>query len=324
MKDACGLLSRQRIFAHGGKMGDLMILFPGLKHIFDETGAKPIVVVSREFASIFDGISYAIADPVALSWWREVTAMRLYAESKYGECIVPKFWDDPTCPPPPPRIGAKLTTLEFMGRKITLAEEDWTSYQTAQWENAGFERQQMLEWPLVFDRRSAPREAELRKQFFRNGKPKLLVSIAGPGTSPFPAVPETMQVINQFQRDFEIVDLSRMRATRIYDLLGLYDHAVGLVTNDTATLHLAGASKVPYVAFLNNGGSGSVPRGNCVLAIRYANVMRERQKLAQILDLWKHDSPHLHSVPAQRPGNPVTQSSGGGNLAFSALAGSAR
>lgn len=304
-----------------GKMGDEMILMPGLKHVYDETGVKPVVVVAQEFASIYEGVSYALADPVSLSWWEHVTMARHYAEAKYGHAIVPKWWDDATLPPPPPPPNARMTRIQFMGRDIVLAEEDWESYQTSQWVSAGFERQQMLEWPLVFDRRNAVRESELRKQFFRTKKPKLLVSIAGPGTSPFPAVPEMMQVVNKFRGDFEIVDLSRMRATRIYDLLGLYDHAAGLITNDTATLHLASASPVPYVAFVNNGGSGSIPKGNCILSVRYQNVMAARTRLGQILDLWKqNDSAHLDTVRSRGLVSPAANFNGGGNLAFATMA----
>jgi ADP-heptose:LPS heptosyltransferase len=75
--------------------------------------------------------------------------------------------------------------------------------------------------------------------------------------------------------EVEIVNLAAIKAERLYDLLGLYDHAVGLVTSDTATLHLAAASKVPYIALLNNGGAGSIPKGNCILSIRYSNFRNE-------------------------------------------------
>lgn len=306
MKDTCSLLPRRLCFVHMGKLGDEMILLPGLKHIYDETGVKPVVVVGREFASIFEGVSYAIADPVMLSWYQEVELACNYAHSKYGHFICPKWWDNKALPPPPPPLNSRLTTIQFMGRDIVLAESSWESYQVSQWESAGFTRQQMVEWPLVFDRRSAVREAELRKQFFRTKKPKLLLAISGPGTSPFPAVPEIMQVINQFRGDFEIIDLSRMMATRIYDLLGLYDHAAGLIVNDSAPLHLASASQVPYVAFVNNGGSGSIPKGNCVFSVRYQNVMGARNQLANVLRTWKGEEPRL---PAFAP-------SGGGNAAY--------
>lgn len=318
MKDACGILPRQRCFVHAGKFGDEMILLGGLKHIYDETGIKPVVVVAQEFASIFDGVSYATADPLALSWWQEVDKMCAYAEAKYGHFICPKFWDA-KLPPPQPRPGARLTKIQFMGRDIILAEEDWTSYQSAQWVAAGFELHHMLEWPLVFDRRNAVRENELRKQFFKTNRPKLLVAIAGPGTSPFPGVPEVMQVVNKFRNDFEIIDLSRIHATRIYDMLGLYDHAAGLIVNDSAPLHLAGASRVPFVAFINNGGSGSIPRGNCVLQVRYAHVMPARQRLEAILNHWKHAPANSHAIRTERPGSATAVPSGGGNLAFSAM-----
>jgi len=43
---------------HLGKYGDLMVLMPGWKHSFDKTGIRPLVMVSQEFANLFDGVSY--------------------------------------------------------------------------------------------------------------------------------------------------------------------------------------------------------------------------------------------------------------------------
>ena len=77
------------------------------------------------------------------------------------------------------------------------------------------------------------------------------------------------------------LDLAKIKAQRIYDLLGLYDNAAGMITTDTATLHLAAASNIPYVALINNGGAGSIPKGNCVLKVRYSQF-QQRQKEIEI------------------------------------------
>ena len=319
MKDRCGIIPRPAQIVLG-KFGDICIMLPGFKHLYDETGHKPVVVVSKEFASILEGVSYVTPDVVALGWWNECGLARQYAISKYGAAILGKFWDDPTCPPPTPPPNATLTTIQFMGRDIVLAASDWDSYMASQWVAAGFERRQMLEWPLVFDRRSPVREENLRQQFFKTKKPKLLVAISGPGTSPFPAVPEVMNVILKFRNDFEIIDLSRIMATRIYDMLGLYDHAAGIVVNDSAPLHLAGASKTPFIAFINNGGSGSIPRGNCVLNVRYANVMTSRSRLEQVLESWKRNASPFYRIPTGGLGGISANLGGGGNLALATVA----
>ena len=46
-KNACGLLPPEPpCFVHLGKFGDLMILFPGLKWLYDQNGVKPVVAVT--------------------------------------------------------------------------------------------------------------------------------------------------------------------------------------------------------------------------------------------------------------------------------------
>lgn len=71
------------------------------------------------------------------------------------------------------------------------------------------------------------------------------------------------------------LDLGKVKAERLYDLLGLMDAASILVTGDTSTLHLAAASKVPTINFIQNQPTlwhGSLPRNNNVLSMRYDMV----------------------------------------------------
>lgn len=259
-------------FAHLGKYGDLAILFPGFKAIADTTGVPPVCLVANEYASIFDGISYAEPWPVNLNWYKQLDEAKAMGEAKYGHCIVPKFWDMKSAKSPFPVNGQKPINLQIHGRVMQIPAKEWESYQTAQWKASGFTEDQMMTWPLVFDRRDANREELLRKRWFKTTKPKLLVNLYPGGSSPW----RYGNTILPWLTGFEIVNLANVVAYRIYDLLGLYDHAAGLVTSDTSTLHLAAASDIPYIAFVNNGGAGSVPRGNCVLKVRYDKVLQSR------------------------------------------------
>lgn len=75
-------------------------------------------------------------------------------------------------------------------------------------------------------------------------------------------------------KDHLIVDLSQIKAERIYDLLGLMDKAVCLVAADSAPLHLARASNVPVCALINDKpilASGSVWRPNHIFHCRYSD-----------------------------------------------------
>jgi hypothetical protein len=269
-----------------GKHGDLMILLVGLKKIFDETGIKPVVLSSHDYGITLEGASYIERWLEPLDWLRDLRRAQMMAEHRYGWCVVPKWWDNPAHLPPPPINGETVTTLRFGGNIMQIPASEWDSYQLSQWRAAGFRTQEMIDWPLVFDNRNAQRENDLMRRVFRNQKKKLLLNLAGGGSSPFGNDPEVLQVIRRFSNDFEIVNLQQVAASRIYDLLGIFERSAGMVTVDTATLHLAGACSIPYVAYIANGGGGSIPKGNCVAAIRYGDTHKRIKELEEQIASW--------------------------------------
>lgn len=269
MNPRCWMLDDSEVcFVHLGKYGDLMIMLPAFKAVADELGKPPICIVSTDFASIFDGVSYVRPWPMKLHWWRGVKAAREAALKAGFSPIVVKWWDEPGSKPPMQLGNGKTITLMIHGQPRKIFAAEWDSYQASQWRYAGFSMEQMMKLPLVFDRRNPDREQALRLRHFRSPKPKLLVNLSQSGTSPFKHSFRAFSLLHSARCD--IVNLANIRAERIYDLLGLYDYAAGLVTTDTATLHLAAASSLPYIALLNNGGAGSVPKGNCILSLRYS------------------------------------------------------
>lgn len=268
--------TKSNCYVHMGRFGDIMILLPGWKREYDTTGRKPVVMVSEEFASIFDGVSYVQPWPVRLQFCAQARKAKAMAEAQYANVIFPRWWD--IGQPPVGGIDKAKINVTFQGQEFALAAEDWVSHQISQWQVAGFDADGLREWPLIFDRRDLRREATLAKTIFRTSKPKLLLNLRGV-SSPFAAVPEVMNVLNGLKSRFEFVDLSVVRAERIYDLLGLMDRAVAMITVDTATLHLAHASKVTYVALVVDGARGSLPKGNCKLAVRYADAPQMAGKI---------------------------------------------
>lgn len=259
--------SQDVVFVTLGKHGDIILFLPALKAVADELGKPVISMVSGEYAGVFEGVSYVTPWVVDLHWWKGVGKAKNMAEVAGYEPVLPKWWDIPGAQPPMQLESGRTITLKIHGQLRRIDAAEWDSYQASQWRYAGFTMEQMMQWPLVFDRRNAAREEKLRLLHFKTNRPKLLVNLSSSGTSPFPAVTQARALLHM--ANMEIVNLDRIRAPRIYDLLGLYDHAAGLVTSDTATLHLAAASKIPYIAFINNGGAGSIPKGNCILTIRY-------------------------------------------------------
>lgn len=263
-----------------------MIILIGLRRIYEETGRKPVVLSTYDYGVTLEGASYVERWLEPLHWVSDLRRAQRMAEHRYGWCVVPKWWDDPTHLPPPPLNGETTTTLTFGGKVMQIPAAEWDSYQLSQWRACGFKSQEMIDWPLIFDNRDKKREEDLIKRVFRTGKPKLLVNLSGGGSSPFGNDGEILQVLRKFQ-NFEVINLQQVGAHRVYDLLGLFDRAVGMITVDTATLHLAGASSMPYVAYIANGGGGSIPKGNCVLGIRYGDTHQRINELEKQVALWR-------------------------------------
>lgn len=264
-----------------------MIMFPAFKAIADATGHRPLCLVSVDYATIFEGITYAQPWPVALHWWKGVSEARRMALARGFNPIVVKWWDEPNAKAPMNLENGKTVKLMIHGKEHFIPADEWDSFQASQWRYAGFTMRQMMEWPLVFDRRNPAREQELWLHHFRTNRPKILHNLCSTGTSPFRYSEQVLPLL--YRTGCELIDLSRIRATRIYDLLGMYERAALLVTSDTATLHLAAASQVPYIAFINDGGAGSIPKANCVSTIRYSQVPHKLGHIDSILQRYRHE-----------------------------------
>ena len=312
-------------FIQLGRFGDLIQLFPAFKAVKDRTGQVPLVITSTEYVSVFDGISYATPIPSNFEWWGGIPMAKRLADSQFGGGIVLQWWLDEHAKGPfeyPDSIGNPGgIILQCHGREWGVNIELWPDYGTSMWDRAGFTRAEMKSFPLVFDRRNYERELVLFNNVRGKGKlPMLLVNFTGI-SSPFAAVPEAMGVINRYRNRFHIVDLAQIRAERIFDLLGLFDRAVGLVTVDTSTLHLANGSPVPYFAYTCGGWSTSVPKRNCQFEVKYAQAgTRENLALLETYLDWLTNDSRLQPIHASRPGNAAAQRFGGSVLAGPAVA----
>ena len=140
-----------------GRFGDVMIMLPAMRHIFDTTGIKPVVMIAREFSGVLDGVSYV--EPWVLDgvhWIYGVRAAKDAADKYFKRVLVPKYWDCHGMAAPP-SVQEKPLAQNPSKRQVVDSEEEWNSYAYSQWKACGFTRQQMIGWPLVFDRRDAAR-----------------------------------------------------------------------------------------------------------------------------------------------------------------------
>ncbi len=276
---SCWFLNKPRRFILPGRFGDIIQCLPAFHEIFWQTGQRPIVIVSEEYASVFDGVGYVEPVVVPFHWSEGIPKMR----ALYKDATVVQWWntDDPV--PPEYRGNASLTCR---GKTWRIDIKRWPSYGHSMMERLGFPDVNIWrDMPMVFTQRDYDREDRLIP---KHSKPLLIYNFTGI-SSPFGYLDAMWPILQELRKDFHLVDLGKIKAHRIYDLLGLYDAAVGLLTCDTATLHLAMASTVPYLAWTQNGWLGSVPRGNCVLQIPYNQTLRRLPEVRNVLESWKSE-----------------------------------
>lgn len=285
MTASCWLIPKQpTVYIVLGRLGDICQLLPAFFAIAERTGDKPHVMVSQEYASLLDGVSYVRPWPVPLNWKEGVPDARKLAEEAGYKVVVPAWWNDA------PEIAEQLPaatrgTLELRahGRLWKVDTARWPDYTTSCFDMLGIKRGEIGNLPLIFDRRDREREKQLVVNLhLRNRNPVILYNFTGI-SSPFLATPEVHNGLMRLQSQFQLVDLGRIRAAKPYDLLGLYDVAAGLITIDTFTLHLAQASTVPYVAYTQDGWRGSTPRGNCIHHFKYIQGLGSVNELTKVV-----------------------------------------
>lgn len=293
----CWFLNEPVVHVALGPHGDLIQMLPAWMEIYLRTGRKPFVIVSTDYSATLDGVSYVDAFPFVGNWIKDVPKARAYAMERWCTCRVLAWWNDAE---PVPKEFRGSTPLNCRGRECRINTRLWKSYGHSMWERAGFpDEYDMLTLPLVFDRRNQKREADLLNHVWpmaMRNRPLLAYNFTGV-SSPFGFLPELWPTLQRFAREFHLVDLGKIKAHRIYDLLGIYDAAIGLITCDSATLHLAPASKVPYIAFCAEKWLGSAPKGNCVLRIPYSETLRRLHEVRKVIEGWARAAKSSMLVP---------------------------
>jgi hypothetical protein len=256
--------------------------------IHRRTGLKPVVITSSEYVDIYEGVSYVKPHSLPEHWYKMVPHAKQIAQELFGGGDVVQFWHQP--PVGGDEISANehaFATLQCHGfnHGVNMALDP--NYGTSMARRCGFSQEEWRRLPLIFDRRNTFRESALAKTTFGPEKrPILLYNFVGI-SSPFPYVPEVLNgLMLKFGRKYRLVDLGKVRGHRIFDLFGLYDKAVGLITSDTATAHLAVGAKLPAIWFTVDGWTGSVPRGNVAFACRYSQAMESLEKVWSVVDSW--------------------------------------
>lgn len=246
-----------------GRYGDIINILPVVKHI-SEMHHEPIAVMTaQQYADVLEGCSYVIPIPFPGRFEQINPALQM-AKSRYSNLIVSQVYGE-----------------------NWPVDQKTDSYCKESWRQAGF----LDKWgtlPLVFDQRDKVREKVLFSSLDTK-QPMLLVNTNGNSSPSNGFGNELKASIRQaWSSVFNIVDLGDLRATRIYDLLGLYDRAELLITTDTATLHLAAASQVPTIeirAQHSNPWLASPVKGNrCLLNLFYGEVSAKINQIHEAID----------------------------------------
>lgn len=214
-----------------GRYGDCVNALP-IAYELSKQGSLPRFYISKEFASILDGVTYVQPMVVSLDY-KEVRKIL------HPDMVCVQSYKHPD--------SNRLTD----------------SYQKESWRIAGW-LDKFGKLPLVFDNRSPEREAALAQKYNVNEE---TILVAGKGcSSPF-----KFDIWDGMKGVDNIVNLSEVKAEKVYDIIGLIEKACLLLTIDTAPLHFAQATETPVVALLNDGWFGSAPPKNGI-AIRYSEA----------------------------------------------------
>jgi hypothetical protein len=255
-----------------GRFGDIANALPAA-YSLARKGARPRFVVSKDFSSILDGVSYVDRVEFDGDYKNLNEAIRIQRSQGFEPIV-------------------------FQAYKHPDKQRLTNSYAKEGWRIAGF-----LPFfgaiPLVFDQREEAHERELVAQHIKPGSPVILLALSGV-SSPFPLDQELRNLITARCPDCQVVDLAKIKARRPYDLLGLIDAADLLVSIDTLHLHLARASRTPTVAIVNDGWLGSSPPPQSVVSFRYAqaraNLFAVGEAVESILEQGKRESHLVHVV----------------------------
>lgn len=249
-----------------GRAGDVLNTLPLVKHLADRDGGRPTLIVAKDFASVADSISYADV-AVFPGQFNEHAAALKHFRGQFSNILTPQVYGD--------GISFQPFTESFCVESYHRA-----GYLVA-FLRGDFDR-------ITIDKRHTDETELVQKTIPDNRLPNILVNLTSGYSSPFHFAKVFQHRIEKlFQGRANVIDLSKIRAKRFADLLGLYDRAQLLITADTGTLHLAGAHDIPYIAFITdrpNVWYGAYTRGNCIARIRYSSSPMWSQTVDKLCD----------------------------------------
>ena len=244
---AADLTRDRRAFLLLGRLGDIVNFLPVARDLAIKDGQPVVMLVSRGMEGVLEGVSYVQA--VVL----DVEPM----DRNEGERIARGMFDN-------------VTVVQVAGRGIS-ADRIEESYNRDSWRLAGYaNRWHDATLKTVFDRRHYPRERDLIQRIMPDtDRPVILLNCRSGYSSPFVGWQSFQEaLIERWSDQVRFIDVGDLRCERFQDLLGVMELAAGMVTIDTATLHLASACGIPVMHLAPNLGRwrATTPRCHTLLS----------------------------------------------------------
>lgn len=227
-----------------GRNGDVINSLAIARRLSREHNQRVKFLIGSEFAPLLEGCSYV--EPVVYPVGPErLPDILQHARTNHPGLIVSQVFKHP----------------QFSQETASFARESWRL--------AGCLDAFGTELPL-FDQRDYAREERLLSSV-KLTRPAIL--FAGDGiSSPFPHSAALLALLRERFPRHCVIDMSSVKAERLYDLGALYEQADLLVSVDTVHLWLARAFPIPTIAITNDGWRGSPPPPCAVAAFRYGQM----------------------------------------------------
>lgn len=241
---------KQRCVVQLGRNGDIINILPAVRRMAEEQGGPVAMVTASEYINVIKGLSYV--EPIEWkSSFDDLLPAIKFAKENFDDVVV-----------------TQVHGAGYHFRPVT------PNFNVESWSRTSMSHL-FDSLPLVFDNRDFGYEVVLAAKYLNREKPNVLVNLSGNST-PFEEAPKSFMVyLRRSLPNANVVDLSTITTPQIYDLLGLYDRSVCLITTDTATMHLARGSSIPMIALCGTGWHATKPSGNVILKFNgYENAWR--------------------------------------------------
>lgn len=214
-----------------GRFGDVINALPLAERLADDQGSPIDFITHSDFYNLLGCVSYVRAHVAPVE--------------RVDECEAARTW-----------------ALEHWSR-ILVAQTHGNADQRRLMHNFAAEAYRLAGMPDLYnggkvniDKRSRSREEHLWRACAARldlNRPLIAFNLGGL-SSPFSGAAVFEQRLREIARSagWELLDLSQIRAIRLYDLLGILDRCDALITTDTSTLHLARASDVATIELVND------------------------------------------------------------------------